>query len=518
MRKTKKLAALVLAAVMSVATLPMSVSAAWVTTDKGVVWENADGTQAKSKWMTMKSGKKYYIKSDGTRAVGLLMMKNKNGGKDYYYFDDSGVMQTGWQSVKGTVYYFGKDGKAAVKATVIGSYTYKFSTDGKWDGKVYSKDGKNDVTASVEVTKLVPVAPADRSSEYGKVKKIEGEKPVTVSIKGLTYRTDAVNQYGKVYAFSDGNVYTKAWINMADCTDEDLECLKYMTDLESLILVTKTKDEMLEKGKEDDLNGWAAGGGFQHPSKITNLDFIYYMPKLKKVSIYNAPYLTDVSGLSVCKNLQYVNFVNCGIKNLNGLENLTKIKEFWAEWTRLENLDGLKNCTKLEEIYVDYAYLNDISGIANKSNLKVVNILVNRRLKDITPLGTCKNITTVNLDGCNNIMDFSILQELPNLNFIALHLVSKKSNAVQVRDTLKASGIGNGIYDALIIEDTVKLHDSYTINTDMYWDYEMFSSDIYASNYPCNCSYCTNWRKTEANWTAVKGANEAVVALGTYQK
>lgn len=528
MKTANKLIAIALIAVVSCTTLTATASAAWVKNNKGTVWQNADGSYAKSKWMTMKNGNKYYIRADGTRATGMLSMKNKTGGKDYYYFNEKGIMQTGWQSVKGSVYYFKADGKAATTMQVIGNNAYKFNAQGIWDGKVYSKDGKKDVTETVNVTELVPVAAsADRSAEYGKVKKISGERPETVTINGLTYNTSANNIviYGGegkpggsgTPVFPEGNDYTEVYINIANCTDDDLECLKYFSNLEKLELVTCTKEQMLDQKNVFQVG---ATGGFQRVSYITNLDFCYYMPKLKYVSIYNTPYLTDVSGLSVCKNLQELRFASCGMKSLDGLEKLTRIKKIYANNTRLENLDGLKNCTNLQIVDVANAYLTDISGLSNKSKLKQVDLNVNRRLTDISPLATCNNLKSVMLTDCNGIMDWSPLLNIQTLEKVSMYRASKKSNAQQIHDTLNGNGIGYGIFDSLIYDSASDglPHNLDTINCDEYWDREKYSTDVYGTNYPCKCSYCENWRKTGGNWTGVKGAIQAQVDLGTYQE
>lgn len=530
MKTKKKLIALAMAAVMSCTALTATASAAWVNTDKGTVWQNADGTYAKSKWITMKNGSKYYIKADGTRATGLLSMKNMTGSKDYYYFDDNGIMQTGWQNVKGAVYYFKADGKAAVTMQTIGNYSYKFNAEGIWDGNVYSKDGKKDVTSTVDVNELVPIASTDKSAEYGKVKKIVGERPETVTINGYTYNTHANNIvfYGGegkpggsgTAVFPKGNYYSQFCINIAGCTDEDLECLKYFSDMESLTLVTCPEKLMTEPGDRYTANHIGSQGAFQTPSMITNLDFIYYMPKLKYVYIYNAPYLSDISGLSVCKNLDTLKFSGCGIRNLDGLENLTRIKDFTAFKTRLENLDGLTNCANLQRLSISNAYLTDISGLANKTKLKYVYLDVNRRLTDISTLATCTSLQSVSFYDCNWIMDWSPLLNISTLKEVAMFRASKKSNAQQVHDTLKARGISYGIYDFLIYDTASEglPHNYDTINCDEYWDREKFSADVYGINYPCKCSYCENWRKTSANWTGVKGAVQSMIDLGTYQE
>lgn len=522
MKKTKRLIALAMSAVMSCTALTATVNAAWVNSDKGTMWQNSDGTYAKSKWITMKSGNKYYIKSNGTRATGLLSIKNDQGGKDYYYFNDKGIMQTGWQNVNDAIYYFTADGAAATTTQIIGNYAYKFSAEGIWDGKVYSKDGKKDVTSTVDIKELVPVALVGREAEYGKVKKITGAKPATVTINGLKYRTDADNSIAgpkKIYVFPEGNYYTKSYINIANCTDADLDCLKYMSDIEILTLGTYTNEEM----KDSDTLSIIVSNNVKLITNITNLDFCYYMPNLKYVTIYNAPYLSDVSGLSVCKNLKEVKIYNCGVKSLDGMEKLTKIDTFYAFNTRLENLNGLRNCNNLRSIIVNRAYLTDISGLTNKSKLIRVELTTNRRLLDITPLATCDNLKTVSMSDCNGIMDWSTLLNIATLERVAIYRSSKKSNAQVVHDTLKSRDISYGIYDSLIYNNpksptAVLPHNSLTIDCNEYWDNEKFTADVYEVNYPCKCSYCENWRKTGKNWTINTQTAQAIIDLGTYKE
>lgn len=52
-----------------------------------------------------------------------------------YYLDDSGKIQTGWQTINGNTYYFKNDGTAVTKSCVINGVRYKFSSDGICQGE-----------------------------------------------------------------------------------------------------------------------------------------------------------------------------------------------------------------------------------------------------------------------------------------------------------------------------------------------------------------------------------------------
>ena len=71
-------------------------------------WKYIDGTGdvLKNKWWFDKNtGKNYYLKEDGARAIGWLYDNN-----NWYYFNENGEMKTGWISLDGNWYYLNKSG------------------------------------------------------------------------------------------------------------------------------------------------------------------------------------------------------------------------------------------------------------------------------------------------------------------------------------------------------------------------------------------------------------------------
>lgn len=60
----KKVIAVASAIIMSMSSIAVPASAAWKTTESGVKWTDSNGKYVKSKWLTMKNGNKYYIKSN----------------------------------------------------------------------------------------------------------------------------------------------------------------------------------------------------------------------------------------------------------------------------------------------------------------------------------------------------------------------------------------------------------------------------------------------------------------------
>lgn len=98
-------------------------------------------------WQTIDGGKYYYGK-DGKAVTGWKKIGGdtyyfnsaKDGkavtgfatiGKKTYYFGSDGVMRTGWIKISGDTYYFGSDGAMTTGKVTIGGKSYTFGKDGK---------------------------------------------------------------------------------------------------------------------------------------------------------------------------------------------------------------------------------------------------------------------------------------------------------------------------------------------------------------------------------------------------
>ena len=91
-------------------------------------------------WISSSGNRYYYIK--GEKIIGLATIENKQ-----YFFDDSGVMQTGWQNADGSTYYFSSDGIMQTGWIELSQKKYYLATSGalqtgwkKIDGSTYLFD------------------------------------------------------------------------------------------------------------------------------------------------------------------------------------------------------------------------------------------------------------------------------------------------------------------------------------------------------------------------------------------
>lgn len=337
----KTITTLALAATVSFTTLAVPTAAAWQTTDNGKQWVNTDGTIAKSKWLTMKNGDRYYIKSNGIMATGLLTLSEKINGKkvkNTYYFDKQGKMQTGWQLINKKYYYFNtKTGRAYKNTNKINGYTLNFSDKGVWDQKLYKNN--KDVTTDALIEQLTGIA----------------LKRDTITIAGQTYST-------KLKTLT---------LNQPNLTDEDLEVLKYMTNLRGLDIVPgsiyagehgsgsrswydysnpkliNTTNDRLGTRFEYEVYAKVRSIG----TEITNLNFCSYLTKLEEITICYAPRLTDVTGLVGCTKLHTVVFYNCtALKDLHAFDNKQFVKTGIGDGISVQFSDNVKY------VFTDYNF------------------------------------------------------------------------------------------------------------------------------------------------------------------
>ncbi|MGN0154085.1 MAG: transglutaminase domain-containing protein [Lachnospiraceae bacterium] len=116
----------------------------------------------KTGWKTTKSKKKYYVKKDGSRAVGSYKIKNvyyvfdQDGyllqsnkaahyvvGNNIYYVSKTGKALSGWHIMKDKLYYAGKNGKLKTNTTYQGitlqeNGDAEMNSQGKWKKKALS--------------------------------------------------------------------------------------------------------------------------------------------------------------------------------------------------------------------------------------------------------------------------------------------------------------------------------------------------------------------------------------------
>lgn len=166
-------------------------------------------------WQTVDGGKYYYGK-DGKPLTGW----KKIGGDTYYfnsakngkavtgfvtisgstyYFGQDGVMRTGWVKLSGDTYYFGNDGVMRTGTRTISGKTYTFGKDGK-------------LSTSASKTKTAAKSSSKKSVSWGESsasveKKLAGLDYFSLGPMIMVFNSDATDPNAKLdctfYLFDD---------------------------------------------------------------------------------------------------------------------------------------------------------------------------------------------------------------------------------------------------------------------------------------------------------------------------
>lgn len=110
-------------------------------------------------------------------------------------------------------------------------------------------------------------------------------------------------------------------------------------------------------------------------SNLPNIDFLYSLPKIEKLTLYNNKLITDFSTIS---NLTSLNWID-----LRGLKNLHEI-------------DFLKNIESLNVLLLEGGAIESIQPICNHQELKAISLTGPKfyiKDGDLTPINTLSNLS-----------------------------------------------------------------------------------------------------------------------------
>ena len=132
-------------------------------------------------------------------------------------------------------------------------------------------------------------------------------------------------------------------------------------------------------------------------------------------SIVTPNYVSSLSGLEYCKNLNYLymNFQN--ISDISPLATLTKLKVLSLNQTHLiKDISPLTDLTELEDLDISCNLIQDISPLANLTQLKKLDMQYNENIKDISVLKNLIQLEDLRMAEAS-IMDLTSLQNLTKL-------------------------------------------------------------------------------------------------------
>ena len=175
---------------------------------------------------------------------------------------------------------------------------------------------------------------------------------------------------------------------------------------------------------------------------------------LKKLDLSNNN-IEDLAPLSQLENIEYLNLnsnSNIELVSLNAISNYKNIRELYLEFN-----PGLLNITDSEGIIIDLNYEN-IDIITSLKTLTVLDIS-NTGITNIDWISELNNLKSLFLDNNSSIKDFSILENLTNIE--KLKLGGLEINNLEILENFKnlkeLELIGNNIEDISSLENLKEL-------------------------------------------------------------
>ena len=91
------------------------------------------------------------------------------------------------------------------------------------------------------------------------------------------------------------------------------------------------------------------------------------------------------------------------LDSIEGIEEITSLKNINIDWTTLTSMPDLSNLTNLETIKITNSSIKDLTPISNCTNLKEINFN-NNNISNVKPLENMSNLTTLRLEN-NSLFD-----------------------------------------------------------------------------------------------------------------
>lgn len=155
-----------------------------------------------------------------------------------------------------------------------------------------------------------------------------------------------------------------------------------------------------------------------------NFDYspLYSMPQIKSIqcaTVYGRKeaFCTQIDCAAI-NGLESIHITNDGYKNYNTVETL---KSLGLTDYKKRDLSEAFNSSLLDTLSIFQSKTETLEGIQKSPKLQCLYLHYNRSLRDISALKKVKNtLRALRIDHCPKIEDFSVLQELENLELLEL--------------------------------------------------------------------------------------------------
>ena len=116
--------------------------------------------------------------------------------------------------------------------------------------------------------------------------------------------------------------------------------------------------------------------------------------KIFNLNLYNNN-LTDISGIKLFKNLEYLYLFNNYLTDISAVENMRSLRQLAVQNNQIKDISVIKNLTNLEDLNISGLELesNQIEYINSCNNLKILKC--NNGFKDMSVINKLNNIKII---------------------------------------------------------------------------------------------------------------------------
>lgn len=152
-------------------------------------------------------------------------------------------------------------------------------------------------------------------------------------------------------------------------------------------------------------------------SIVRNLEGIEKLSKLESLWLRRNN-IVDITPLASLTSLKELDIAENNVTDFTPIENLTNLVSLGIgdNNSNISDLSFLKNLTKLESLYAPWCGITNINALSDLTKLNYLNLNSNS-ITDITPLKKLNKLDYLQLDN-NQIVDISILEHLTNITSI----------------------------------------------------------------------------------------------------
>ena len=221
-----------------------------------------------------------------------------------------------------------------------------------------------------------------------RTERIPGE---SVHIPDANLRAAIVETLGKAprAAITAEDMATLMYLNAEEMDIQSLEGLQFATNLEELNLRGNPLSDLSPLSGLTTLKEIRFSG-----ESLSNLSPLAGLGNLEGVGFWKTS-ISDLSPLAGLAKLRWLVFNNSPVSDLSPLAGLTSLKRLETYASKEPDLSPLKGLIGLVRLRIGSSGVSDISPLSGLINLEELELFSNRRISDVSPLGSLRKLRWV---------------------------------------------------------------------------------------------------------------------------